>query len=155
MEDNLNILANERRPLYFDKWKMTSIIWEMEDNINFFNGRRHQFLKIEDDLDILGSRRRPQYFGRRSQFLFKWKTTSISMPGRQPQFLIRKSWLSKPQHVLSLAHLSPSLLMIINTVLSLIKINLTCVVWQIYELIYLSSLSCPLCSHLPGYCEPG
>jgi hypothetical protein len=41
MEDNLNILANRRRPQYFGKWNMTSIFWQMEDGLNILvNGRR-------------------------------------------------------------------------------------------------------------------
>ena len=53
MEDNLNILANGRRPQYFCKWNTTSIFWQMKD-----------------DLNLLANGRRPKYFG-------KWKTTSI------------------------------------------------------------------------------
>jgi hypothetical protein len=33
MEDNLNILANGRRPKLFGKWKTTSICWKMEAGI--------------------------------------------------------------------------------------------------------------------------
>ena len=40
MEDNLYILENERRPLYFGKWKTTSICWQMEDDLNILaNGK--------------------------------------------------------------------------------------------------------------------
>jgi hypothetical protein len=50
-EDDLNVLANVRRPIflengrrpqYFGKWKTTSILWQMENDINF--------LRLEDDL---------------------------------------------------------------------------------------------------------
>ena len=43
MEDDFNILGNERQPQYFgkwkktskfSKWKMTSISWLMEDDLN-------------------------------------------------------------------------------------------------------------------------
>jgi hypothetical protein len=30
MEDDLNILANGKKPQYFGKWKKTSIFWQME-----------------------------------------------------------------------------------------------------------------------------
>ena len=33
-ERDLNFLANSRRPQYFGKWKMTSIFWQMEDDLN-------------------------------------------------------------------------------------------------------------------------
>jgi hypothetical protein len=40
MEEDLNILANGRRPQYFGKWKMTSIFWQIEDDLNVLaNGR--------------------------------------------------------------------------------------------------------------------
>jgi hypothetical protein len=35
LEDDLNFLANERRPQFFGKWKTTSILWKMEDDLNF------------------------------------------------------------------------------------------------------------------------
>jgi hypothetical protein len=34
MEDILNFWVNERRPQYFGKWKTTSILWQMEDDLN-------------------------------------------------------------------------------------------------------------------------
>jgi hypothetical protein len=58
MEDNLNFKVNGRRPQFVGKWKTTSIcwqleddlhFWQMEDNHNFFyvlNGRRPQ-LKVK------------------------------------------------------------------------------------------------------------
>jgi hypothetical protein len=47
MEDNLNILANDRRPQYFGKWKTTSIVWQMEDHLNIW--------QMEDNLNISGN----------------------------------------------------------------------------------------------------
>ena len=54
MVDEINIVANLRRPQYFPqwkvtsiigKWKMTSIIWKMEDDLNYLeNGRQPQSL---------------------------------------------------------------------------------------------------------------
>ena len=45
MEDDLNIVANGRRPQYFHKWKTASIILKMEDDLNYLeNGRRPQVL---------------------------------------------------------------------------------------------------------------
>ena len=45
MEDDLNILANGRRPQYVDKWKTTSIFWQMEDELIILtNGRQTQIL---------------------------------------------------------------------------------------------------------------
>jgi hypothetical protein len=53
MVDKINIVANVRQPQYFSQWKVTSIIWKMEEDLNYLeNGRQ------------------PQLFG-------KWKTTSI------------------------------------------------------------------------------
>ena len=79
MEDDLNslekwktnsFLSNGRRPQYFgkwktiskfSKWKTTSILWQMEDDLNtLVNGRRLQNLTYV---------RRLQYFG-------KWMKTS-------------------------------------------------------------------------------
>jgi hypothetical protein len=77
MEDDLNLR----------KWKTTSIIQEMEDNLNNSgNGRRPPFS---------GYKRRPQLFyktffltivGRQPQFFRKWKMISISGYGRGVQF---------------------------------------------------------------------
>ena len=54
MEEDHFILANERRPQYFGKWKMTSIFWQMEDDINFFTIEDNlNFWQIEDDINIL------------------------------------------------------------------------------------------------------
>ena len=36
LEDDLNFLANERQPQFFGKWKTTSILWTMEDDLIFF-----------------------------------------------------------------------------------------------------------------------
>ena len=47
MEDNLNILANDRRPQYFCKRKTTSIVWKMEDDLNIW--------QVEDNLNIWGN----------------------------------------------------------------------------------------------------
>jgi hypothetical protein len=33
MVDEINIVANVRRPQYFSQWKGTSIIWKMEDEL--------------------------------------------------------------------------------------------------------------------------
>ena len=63
MEDDLNFLANGRRPQFFGKWKTTSIFWEMEDNLSFLEiGRQTNFFrgKIEDDLNFKVNGRRPQ-----------------------------------------------------------------------------------------------
>ena len=90
-----------RRPQLFGTWKTTSIIWEMEDDLNSLkNGRQNQCFwkmeynlisgtKLEDDLNFLANGRRPQFFG-------KWKTTSIfskmednlnfKVNGRRPKF---------------------------------------------------------------------
>ena len=60
---------------------MTSIVWKMEDDLNFFgNGRRPQFLgKMEDDLIFFWQNGRQPNFvwqkGRRPQMLDKWKMT--------------------------------------------------------------------------------
>ena len=73
LEDDLNFLANGRRPQYFGKWKLTSIFWQMEDTYIFGgkmeddlnsleNGRRPQFInKIEDNLNFKENGRRPQF----------------------------------------------------------------------------------------------
>ena len=59
MEEDLNILANGRRPQYFGKWKTTSIFWQMEDVINFWqmeddiNGRQNYCFQLEDDINFL------------------------------------------------------------------------------------------------------
>ena len=50
MEEDLNILANGRRPQYFGKWKMISMFWQMEDDIN---GRQTHCFQLEDDLNFL------------------------------------------------------------------------------------------------------
>jgi hypothetical protein len=36
MEDDLNFFENGRRPHFFFKWKTTSIILKMEDDLIFF-----------------------------------------------------------------------------------------------------------------------
>ena len=53
MEDNLNILANERQPHYVEKWKTIPIFCQIEDNINFG--------KHEGNLYILENERGLQY----------------------------------------------------------------------------------------------
>ena len=63
MEDDLNKLENGRRPQFFGKWKMTSMFWKMEYNLNLGP-------KLKDDLNVLANERRPQFFG-------KWKMTSL------------------------------------------------------------------------------
>ena len=47
MEDELNFGSNAIRPQYFGEWKMTSIFW-----------------KTEDDLNLLANSRRPQCLGK-------------------------------------------------------------------------------------------
>jgi hypothetical protein len=89
MEDNLNILVKRRRPQYFGKWKTTSVLWQMDDDLNILelennlnileNGRQPkyirklnstlQFWQMEDDLNNLAERSSTQYIG-------KWKTTT-------------------------------------------------------------------------------
>ena len=32
---NLNFIENGRQPQYLSKWKMTFILWHMEDNLNY------------------------------------------------------------------------------------------------------------------------
>jgi hypothetical protein len=58
----------------FRKWKTSSISWKMEDN--------PIILPMEDDLIFLKNGRPTleNYLanGREPQYLFKWKTTSIS-----------------------------------------------------------------------------
>jgi hypothetical protein len=40
MEDDLNFSANEKLPKCFGKWKTTSSLWLMEEDLNIFcNGR--------------------------------------------------------------------------------------------------------------------
>ena len=54
MEDNLNNLANGRRPQYFGKWKKTSIFWQMEDDLNILaNGRQPHISKNQVDIDFI------------------------------------------------------------------------------------------------------
>jgi DICT domain-containing protein len=53
MEDDLNFFLNGRRPQFFFKWKTTSILLKMEDNLNFF--------LMEEDLNIFVISRQPQY----------------------------------------------------------------------------------------------
>ena len=63
MEDDLNIL----------KMEDDFIILKMEEDLNI--------LKMEDDLKNIST-------GRWPQFVAKWKTTSISPNGRQPQYSV-------------------------------------------------------------------
>ena len=53
MEDDLNIVRNKRLPQYFDKWKATPIFCQIEDKINFW--------KMKGNLIILEYGIRPQY----------------------------------------------------------------------------------------------
>ena len=58
---------------------MTSIVQEMEDDLNFSgNGRRPQFFRKWKIISISGYGRGPQFsgYGRGPQFLMEWKTTS-------------------------------------------------------------------------------
>jgi hypothetical protein len=45
MEDDLNLLANGRRPQFLEKWKTTSIFWEMEKDPIFWGN-------LEDDINL-------------------------------------------------------------------------------------------------------
>jgi hypothetical protein len=46
MVDGLNILANGRQPQNFGRWKTTAIFWEMEDDFNILeNERRPQHVE--------------------------------------------------------------------------------------------------------------
>ena len=56
MEDDFNILANGRRSQYFGKWKTTSIILQMEDDIDF--------LKLEDTLNFYSIGKQPKFLTR-------------------------------------------------------------------------------------------
>ena len=51
---DLKFEGNGRQPQFFDKWKTTSICWQMEDDLIYFVN------------------------GRQPQCHFKWKTTSTS-----------------------------------------------------------------------------
>jgi hypothetical protein len=55
MEDDLNILANGRRPQYLGKLKTSSVIW-----------------KMKNDLIILENGRQPQYFGKMKMTSMFW-----------------------------------------------------------------------------------
>jgi hypothetical protein len=69
MEDDLNILRNGRQPQYFDKWKMTSIFWQMEDDLSILP--MGDKLNMEDDINIR----------KRTIFLFNWNLKSKSREG--------------------------------------------------------------------------
>ena len=54
IEDALNILANKRQPQYFEKWKTTPIFCQIEDNINFWKMKGNlNIWNMEDDQNIL------------------------------------------------------------------------------------------------------
>ena len=55
MEDNLNFKVNGRRPTLFVEWQMTSIYWQLEDNLHFGKWKTTLILCC-----------------------FKWKTTTVS-----------------------------------------------------------------------------
>ena len=82
MEDELNFLADGRRPQYFGKWKSTSKLWQLKAKwISFY---------IEDDLNIFSNGRQLQYFG-------KWKITLISFQLEDNlNFLLGKASLASP-----------------------------------------------------------
>ena len=57
MEEDLNILANGRRPNYFGKWKTTSIFCQIEDSLNILVVKRQWnttpiFCQIEDNINF-------------------------------------------------------------------------------------------------------
>ena len=55
MEDDLNILANGRRPQYFGKLKTTLIFWQMEDNLNILaNGIGPPYVDEQKTTSICG-----------------------------------------------------------------------------------------------------
>jgi hypothetical protein len=59
--------------LFMEKWKMTSIVWKMRDNLNMLaNGRKTTSIcwQMEDNQNNLAN-------GRRSQNIEKWKRTPI------------------------------------------------------------------------------
>ena len=64
MEDNLNFLVNGRRHQFFCKWKMTSTILQMEDDLKFACTWKTN--------------------GRRPQLFCKWKIN-----GKQPEFILK------------------------------------------------------------------
>ena len=45
MEDNLNFKVTGRRPQFVGKWKTTSICWQLEDDLHFW--------QMEDDHNLL------------------------------------------------------------------------------------------------------
>jgi hypothetical protein len=61
MVDKINIVANVRLPQYFSQWKVTSINWEMEDNLKYLE------------------------YGKRPQLFGKWKTTSSFSKSKMTQ----------------------------------------------------------------------
>ena len=62
MEDDINFISIGRRPQLYFKWKMTSILFQMEDDLNFFsNGRRPKLsFSMEVNLYILLLQKRRQ-----------------------------------------------------------------------------------------------
>ena len=91
--------------LIFWSWKMTSIFWKWKTTFIFGKLKTTSiFLKIKDYTNFFENSRRPQFFwnlrqpklyldGRSFFLLFKWKTTSIFLNGRWPQW---KGW--KPDY---------------------------------------------------------
>ena len=62
MEDDINFISNGRRPQLYFKWKTTSILFQMEDDLNLFsNGRRPKLsFHMEVNLYILLLQKRRQ-----------------------------------------------------------------------------------------------
>ena len=87
MEDDINKLANGRRPQILRKWNTTSIFKKMEDDLIFFKW------KMEDDLNVQVNLRQPRFSG-------KQKTTSISK--LMEDYLNFKGNERHPQRVFSL-----------------------------------------------------
>jgi hypothetical protein len=95
---NLNILANERPSKCFGKWKTTSLIWQKEDLNILANGRRPQyFLQKEDDFSIKSNGRQHKYLEdkRGLKYLANGRQPQILIQGQgiQPQFHSWFSWL--------------------------------------------------------------
>jgi hypothetical protein len=63
LEDNLNHLMNGRRPYFFHKWKTTSIIYWLEDDLIFLEyGRQPQSLENGRQPQSLENGRKPVLF---------------------------------------------------------------------------------------------
>ena len=77
MVDEIDIVANVRRPQYFPQWKVTSIIWKMEDNLNYLEkGRRPQLYGKWKTTLIFSKSKMTQANERPYKFLFQWNMTS-------------------------------------------------------------------------------